>query len=238
MCIYCLKNLSTTQGDHIFAREFFLKTKRDNLPKVPACKCCNDEKSELEHYLTTVLPFGGQHPDSRINLQNMVPPRLAKNEKLRDELERSKKTIWKQNKSGVYLPGVSALPFNGGRLESLSCYIVQGLLWHHWRVTLTSDHVLIPACLNMAGEAFLERLLSMRAANRVDNNLGDGTFFYRGCQGTDYPEFSIWELSIYGGLELADSVGAPREKSSKVGVFTGHESKLRQILAPFLCHKS
>src|ERR1700722_9395653 len=81
-CVYCCgKGISTT-GDHVFAREFFLKSRRATLPQVPACAPCNKEKSELEHYLTAVLPFGGRHDDASINLETMVPPRLAKNAKL------------------------------------------------------------------------------------------------------------------------------------------------------------
>ena len=57
-CVYCLTNPSTTTGDHVFAREFFPEAARANLPKVPACESCNNEKSHLEHYLTAVLPFG------------------------------------------------------------------------------------------------------------------------------------------------------------------------------------
>ncbi len=37
-------------GDHIFPRQLFLESHRANLPKVPCCKNCNDEKSKLEHY--------------------------------------------------------------------------------------------------------------------------------------------------------------------------------------------
>ena len=234
MCIYCLENLSTRQGDHIFARKFFLKSKRDDLPKVPACKSCNDEKSQLEHYLTTVLPFGGQHSDARDNLQKMVPPRLAKNEKLRDELERNKQTIWEQKESGLYLKKAAGfhLPEIRDTLESLICFIVTGLLWYHWKVALTSDHGLLPMCLTKAGEDIFDKLLSVPTANRVESDLGNGTFFYRGDQNTVYPELSIWEISVYGGLRLAD-VNAPHVESLKIGAFSCcRKSILMQTLAP------
>ena len=45
-------------GDHVIARGFFLPSERGELPQVPACKQCNNEKSRIEHHLTTVLPFG------------------------------------------------------------------------------------------------------------------------------------------------------------------------------------
>ena len=81
-CVYCGVAPSTTTGDHVFAREFFINVRRGNLPKVPACEGCNHEKSKLEHYLTAVLPFGGRHTDSAQNLSTLVEPRLAKNAKL------------------------------------------------------------------------------------------------------------------------------------------------------------
>ena len=61
------------QGDHVFARQLFPVSERDNLPKVPCCDQCNNDKSRLEHYLVTVLPFGAQHADSLSNLKTMVP---------------------------------------------------------------------------------------------------------------------------------------------------------------------
>jgi hypothetical protein len=44
------------------------------------------EKSELEHDLTVVLPFGGRHPDAVANVSAMVPGRLRKNARLHKEL--------------------------------------------------------------------------------------------------------------------------------------------------------
>jgi hypothetical protein len=77
---------STRTGDHVFARSFFLEHRRENLPKVPACTVCNNEKSKLEHYLATVLPFGGRHDDAHRNLEELVPSRLGGNARLHREL--------------------------------------------------------------------------------------------------------------------------------------------------------
>jgi hypothetical protein len=64
-CAYCVGNLSS-EADHVFARGFFLPDDRDNLPKVPTCRECNKKKSELEHYLTTVLPFGARQGEETL----------------------------------------------------------------------------------------------------------------------------------------------------------------------------
>jgi|SRR6516165_636442 hypothetical protein len=81
LCVYCNSNPAVVP-DHVFAREFFLVNQRDNLPQVPACDKCNNEKSRLEHHLTALLPFGGSHADALTNLETMVPKRLAKNARL------------------------------------------------------------------------------------------------------------------------------------------------------------
>jgi hypothetical protein len=84
--VYCGERESTTP-DHVWGRGFCLEQYRDNLPQVPACGKCNGEKSTLEHYLMTVLPFGCQHRDSQATLKTLVPKRLEKNAKLFRELQ-------------------------------------------------------------------------------------------------------------------------------------------------------
>ena len=80
-------------GDHIFAREFFLLSARSNLPQAPICSECNNEKSKLEHYLTAVLPFGGRHADASETLASMVRKRLEKNVKLHRNLMAGQKIV-------------------------------------------------------------------------------------------------------------------------------------------------
>jgi hypothetical protein len=131
LCAYCSKASSTTE-DHIFAREFFLPEDRDNLPKAPACKECNDEKARLEHYLISVLPFGGRHAQALANLQGGVPRRLAKNRKLRSELANTMEPVWLREGAGLFQP-TRMISFDGRRLEELLKYIARGLAWFHWR---------------------------------------------------------------------------------------------------------
>ena len=74
-CVYCGVR-QATMADHVLARQFVPVEKRADLPKVPECAQCNNEKSLLEHYLTVMLPFGAQHVDAQSNLATMVPPKL------------------------------------------------------------------------------------------------------------------------------------------------------------------
>jgi hypothetical protein len=92
-CAYCVVRTATTD-DHVFSREFFLVEDRNNLPKAPACAKCNGEKSKLEHYLTTVLPFGARHAQAMDNMQVNVPGRLAKNQKLHRQLQNGAQHAW------------------------------------------------------------------------------------------------------------------------------------------------
>lgn len=79
-CVYCL---ARAEGDdHVIARQFFVERRRADLPKVAACRACNNEKSKLEQYLTGILPFAGRHQDARENM-GRLPARIAKNPELR-----------------------------------------------------------------------------------------------------------------------------------------------------------
>jgi hypothetical protein len=211
-------NPSTT-GDHVFAREFFIKSERANLPKVPACEACNHEKSLLEHYLTTVMGFGGRHTDASRILQEAVPPRLASNVRLHRKLETGISPVLSEELPGLLVPTI-AIPFDGSQLHRLVGLITKGLLWHHWSVILKPHHDLRVLSLTKYGEAHFVGIFSSQANNRVTSNYGNGTFSYEGAQGNDYPEFSVWIFSICGGLKLGGDPTLPMEESTSLGVIT------------------
>jgi hypothetical protein len=122
-CVYCATTLAATM-DHVFAREFFLVDRRANLPKVPACASCNGAESSLEHYLTAVLPFGGQHADGLAHLSGMVPGRLARNQKLAHQLS--------AGLSSTIVPGrqtpAMTIPIDPDKVGELFALIAKGLV--------------------------------------------------------------------------------------------------------------
>jgi hypothetical protein len=124
-CVYCGVEGASSTPDHVVARNFFAQPARANLPKVPACQSCNEAKSRLEHYLTTVLPFGANHEDANRNLIEEVPRRLSKNDKLfrqlRSGMVEGIATSW----TGMPVPELS-LPFEGDKLSSLFGQIAKG----------------------------------------------------------------------------------------------------------------
>jgi hypothetical protein len=176
-CVYCADAPSTTK-DHIFAQEFFLERHRIKLPAAPACARCNAEKGKLEHYLTALLPFGACHPDAMENLATMVPKRLSKNARLHRRLVAGQGAAWAR--AGDLVVPTSTLPIDNERFERLFQFIAKG----H-----TADNFVKIYTFTKAGQQiFDERLFGLNARERVEGNVGDGTFVYEGAQGVDCPQ--------------------------------------------------
>jgi hypothetical protein len=207
LCAYCSIRPAIT-GDHIFARSFFVESARDRLPQAPICAECNNEKSELEHYLAAVLPFGGRHPDALENLVTLVPKRLRKNAALHRQLAEE--------------PDEN-VPVESGQLEKLFALIARGLAWHHWKIYLNEgEHSVRAVVLTAVGA--LDPLFSQPARDCVSESIGGGTFCYEGRQGVDDPNLTIWRFSVYGGLLLSES-GAPKPAGTSgiIAVVGPHE---------------
>jgi hypothetical protein len=219
VCVYCANSKSATV-DHIIGREFFLPSRRKNLdiPKVPACRSCNGEKSELEHYLMAVLPFGARHPDAAENLMEMVPKRLSKNARLHAELA-----------AGFDQSGGTALPIDHVRLERLFAFIAKGLVWHHWKTLLEPGYSAIASLFDDAGVAFFDQIFEQwKTPNRATGNIGEGTFCYEGAQATDCPQMTVWRISMYGGIQFG---GDPRVTgpSSLAVAITGPDAFIQRL---------
>jgi hypothetical protein len=226
-CVYCATAPAATM-DQVFAREFFLVDRRSNLPKVPACTACNGAKSNLEHYLTAVLPFGGQHADGLAHLSGMVPGRLARNQKLARRLS--------EGLSSVIVPGrvtpAMTVPIDPEKVGDLFALIAKGLVWHNWQVLLLPDAFGVRAeMLSAGGERFYSQALAMHSGKRVSETLGNGTFSYEGAQSTESPELSVWRFSAFGGLVLSGDPEAPDEVSSQIGAMTGSHTLLAKLKA-------
>lgn len=216
-CVYCVSATSAT-GDHVIGREFFLPNQRSGLPIVPACEPCNNRKSQLEHYLMAVLPFGGLHPDAASNLETLVRKRLLKNAKLHAELVK-----------GLAQSGGTAIPFDSDRLTSLCALIARGLLWYHWGILLGEGFSAMASLFADSSRAFFESMISQWATpNRVEVDLGNRTFTYKGVQPANCPQMSIWNFSMYGGVAFAHDPKAPGSASLAVAV-TGPNEIIRRL---------
>lgn len=233
LCVYCGEMPSIKAGDHIFPREFFLEHERGNLPKVPACDSCNNEKSKLEHYLTAVLPFGARHKDSQEQLTQRVPKRLQRNKRLQRMLKVG------QTKGIEITPDgrrevTTAIPLDGSRYETFFEYAAVGLLWHHWGEILDKKAVIFSLSLTPTGESLFQKTFDLfRKQPSVEEIIGENTVKYTGCNPAHIEHFSVWKFRFYGGLVVMDENGKPEATSSSVGVMTGPESseeKLAKLL--------
>jgi hypothetical protein len=223
LCVYC----NTRPGvvpDHIFAREFFLVNQRGNLPQVPACDQCNNEKSRLEHHLTSVLPFGGRHPDALANLETMVPKRLGKNARLHRELAQGRGRMWNRTEGGMLVRQMT-LPMEG-QLDKLFALITKALLWHHWKVRLTDDHTVVAG---LVPDNFLAPFSGVPPERRVKATLGGDTVSYAGLWGETDPQMSMWEFTIYGGLQITDETQQPPRTYQKIGATTSPKQVTEKV---------
>jgi hypothetical protein len=224
-CAYCSVRKAVT-GDHIFAREFFVVSARSNLPQAPICESCNNEKSKLEHYLTTVLPFGGRHDDASENLASMVPKRLGKNVRLHRRLQEAQKIVFVPNQEGK-LEDTIAIPFDGEKLEGLFSMIARGLAWYHWREYLEPGYEVQTHTVTARGlQHYEEKLFRKNVRARVSNNLGNDTFVYEGVQAVDDPSITVWKFSVYGGLASYEDEIASEMQGSHLISITGALAKV------------
>jgi hypothetical protein len=189
ICVYC-NNAPADTSDHALGRKFFLEERRDKLPQVPACKRCNNRKSELEGYLMTVLPFGAKNVDAAKILTKLVPARLEKNAKLQRTLRK-----------GYDRSGGKAIPFDHKKLEELFAMIAKALAFRHFSVRMYDGYSSIASVFTNEGEAFFARMISS-GKNHISGDLGEGTFRYEGAQSVDDPKLTMWRFEIYGGVDF------------------------------------
>lgn len=232
-CVYCVERPSTKTGDHVFAREFFLDSERGNPIKAPACIACNNDKSKIEHYLASLLPFGGMHGDAKEHLSKLVPPRLEKNLKLKRELSAGMSYVLHDNENGVptrYL----AVPFDGNCYSELFKYVAKALAWYHWGTYLSKDSFVYSTSLTGVGvELFHKYFFSLRSKQRVEVTIGVNTIKYIGVQAVDNDQITIWEFELFNGVVTSDSIDGGLYQSGSVGVISGPASQEQNVAKLF-----
>jgi hypothetical protein len=219
ICVYCQQRPSK-QGDHVFSRELFLESERANLIKVPACDECNNDKSVLEHYLTSLLPFGGLHTDAKEHLNTLVAPRLERNQKLKRELSAGMSYVTTVDENGNESRAL-AIPFHGDIYIALFEYIVKALSWFHWGTYIDNNSMVVTTALTKLGEEMFEQhLFSLSPKNTIDATLGKDTVKYFGMQGVN-EQITVWKFEIFNGLVVSDSNDEGFPKSTCIGAISG-----------------
>jgi hypothetical protein len=222
VCVYCRQNISAT-ADHIFPREIFQAEQRIMLPKVPACVSCNNEKSKLELYLLSVLPFGATHPNAHKVLSIDVPKRLNKNRKLREKLKEG--FGYKDFLSNNGIEKKLSVEFDAQQLNDFVGFVGRGLMWHHWGIILPLTCTLKVFTPTPAGIVFLNRLFQLQTKYRVEAHLGDGTVRYKGIMSETDEGVSVWAVQLLGGITVSDDKLKHLFSNSFVAILTGpHET--------------
>lgn len=215
-------------ADHIFAREFVPVERRAGLPIVPACERCNNDKSKLEHYLATVLGFGGMHPDAGATLAE-IERRLAKNAKLHRELSAGQEISW-EPRGGLLLPAMR-LPFQTDKLEALARMWARGLALNHFGVVIPADHHVMASMMTGTGDRLFREYLGILHGNRIAQNIGDGAFEYEGLQGVQDICVTAWRITVYGGIRLTGDPAAPSEEARHMWALTSKTDAAVKALA-------
>lgn len=230
-CAYCFEAEAGT-ADHVIAREFFPKDKRDNLPKVAACQKCNNEKSKLEHLLTAVLPFGARHPEAS-EVIAMTESRLEQNMKLHRWLAQGIRSVLRSINGRPWQPEMT-VPLNGQDLERLAEFIVKGLARYHWGLSLSPNHFVRASFLNEEGRKQFDPFFTGSAQAKVACGLGGGVFSYEGVQSSEHAELSLWKMSFYE-IEVSGDPRVPGQRASIIyGVSVPKDMRVAQMLAQIL----
>jgi hypothetical protein len=227
-CVCCHgTRQSTRSGDHVFARQFFAEERRDNLPKVPACQECNNEKSKLEHYLTSVLPCQGRHEDADV-ARRMAESRLAENKRLAREIEDGREETMMRVAPGATRP-ITTVPFDGDSLLSYFRFVAKGLLWHHWGIVLGKAHDVFAGLIAIESEKAFASYSAGIAGPQVREDLGSGTFRYEGMRDTKYPVRSIWRFTIHEGVVMSARGGEADQPVRTMMAITGKREDVQQL---------
>ena len=74
-------------------------------------------------------------------------------------------------------------------------------------------------------------MFNQNPRQHVARDLGNGTVRYEGAHGNDYPEFSVWAITFYGGVVLSEHSHDPDEQSRLLyGITASNEFLLRSAI--------
>ncbi|MFL6845185.1 MAG: HNH endonuclease [Allosphingosinicella sp.] len=216
ICAYC--GGAGVTADHIFARKFFPVEHRGNLPQISACAPCNRAKSHLEHYLLSVLPFGGRNKASNAILEREVPRRLAKNRKLYAELAQGRRDVLLRENDQLH--STLTLPFESDKLSALFAFIAKGLASFSWNVVIPPNYFVGAGFLSREAEQVFERFMMHPSRRETRGNLGDGIILYQGVQAIADECRTLWRFRLYGGILFGGDPKAESEMPSNIWAST------------------
>jgi hypothetical protein len=203
---YCGEPGSTSTNDHVVPKSFFLDADRGpglHIPQVAACARCNNEKSELEGYVSSALLIGSRHPEANRYRREKVAPRLDRNQKLRAELNIDAPPPWTKV-DGVWQQ-IYVVKVDSEKVQRLLQLIVRGLYRHHYGKPLPRE--MIPDVTMIPPEAEASMWASVShffppEVPRINCDLGRGTFIYSRVQSPAHEGFTAWIIGLHGKIPL------------------------------------
>jgi len=212
---------------------FFPPTNRNDLPKAPSCRKCNDDKGKLEHYLTSVLPFSSDHATALQSQADTVKRRLEKNLALKMELQSGIQPVLIKSSKGFFDETIS-LPFQPEKIIKYCKYIVKGLSWFEWSVIIPKHYILevMPLTRDYGIIWFRDLVLTMSPEFRRDCVIANGGFGYTCTRNIDDAAFSAWHLKFYGNLQIAGQTNDGQIWPIEICVLTG-PSTIKSIVERF-----
>lgn len=190
---------------------------RQNIPKVPACIECNGVKSKYEHYIATVLPFGGRHGQAKENLTTMVPKRISKNRNLLYNLRESFQK--RQNQSFPEELG-TPIDFDHETLIEWFKYVGFGLMWHEFDHLVPPSYQIDVIALSDFGETKF-RLFFNYDGFRIKRTIGADVVRYEAIASKSDIGVGAIMLDLYNEALFIDNATDTGVTASKFGIMVG-----------------
>ncbi|MET0081138.1 MAG: hypothetical protein ABW119_22010, partial [Candidatus Thiodiazotropha lotti] len=182
----------------------------------------------LEHYLLSVLPFGGTHPNAEKNLSVDAARRLNKNKKLKNHLKEEIGFGHVPQKNNE-LERRLHVPFDGEKLHKFSEFVGRGLLWHHWQCRVPSQYAVEAFTPSPTGLKYVDSLFTLNTKHRVCVNLGNGTVRYKGAMSESDECLSVWAIQFLGGVTVSEKSYGIVFKNSFAAVLVAPKRHLEEL---------
>ena len=164
----------------------------------------------METYALTVLPFGSGLPDSVEYVSAKMERRLEKHPQIRRKLSSGMSQEW-MRQNGLLVP-VTTLPIDHADVDALVGMIVRGLFYYEFGFALRSHWDVRVANLLPSAEAKLITA-SINALGPdpagVQRSIGGGAVTYTAWHSRWARYFSVWQLTLFGGLKVGGDEDAP-----------------------------
>ena len=206
LCIYCGIENSTTNGDHLFARALVEEKFRDGIKKVPCCNSCNNNKSLLEHYLASVLPFGNNQQNN-VEMLRLAGDKLKKNRKLHNSLSVGFQTV--HIPGGIDSEKTITVPFDSTKLLEYAHYLTLGLLFleFEYKGKFFYPNVQFLGTEKMSN--LITNSIYLLDGRKVEGKIANNAAIYESITSVGEPLISFWKYNFYAGATLVNTKSDP-----------------------------